>query len=44
MDQYLVDLHWLSQAFGEPEFETLTLNQQMAPQYLPIQGKVETFK
>ena len=36
MDQYLVDLHWLSQAFGEPEFETLTLNQQMAPQYLLV--------
>ena len=44
MDRYLIDLHWLSQAFGEPEFETLTLNQQMAPQYLPIQGKVGTFK
>ena len=26
------------------EFETLTLNQQMAPQYLPIWGKVGDFK
>jgi hypothetical protein len=27
-----------------PEFETLTLNQQMVPQYLPICGEAEDLK
>ena len=27
-----------------PEFETLTLKQQIAPQYLPIWGEAEDFQ
>ena len=42
---FLVNIHWLSEKLLEgTEFETLTLNQQMVPQYLPIWGKVENFK
>ena len=42
-DCYLVDTH--SQKILEgPECEVLTLNLQMAPQYLPILGKVGYFK
>ena len=28
MDRYLVYIHWLSESFGGPESETLTLNQE----------------
>ena len=41
MDGHLVNIHWLLEAFGGPEYETLTVNQQMAPQYLPILKKGE---
>jgi hypothetical protein len=40
---YLVDTH-SQKFFGEPECEILTSNLQMAPQYLPILGKVGYFK
>ena len=41
MDYYLVDIYQLSEAFWRArKFETLTLNQQKAPQYLPIWRQV----
>jgi hypothetical protein len=36
MNCFLVDIHWLKEAFGGEIIETLTLNQQMAPPYLDI--------
>ena len=33
MNHYLVDIHWLPEAFEGTEFKTLTLNQHMVPQY-----------
>ena len=40
MNFYLVDNFGSLKLLEGTKFETLTLNQQMAPQYLPIWGKV----
>ena len=40
MNCYLVDNFGSLKLLEGTEFETLTLNQQMAPQFLPIWGKV----
>ena len=44
----LVDFHLVYTGFQMllegPEFENLPLNQQIAPQYLPIWGEAEDFK
>ena len=36
MDQYLLDIHGSHKLLDGPEFETLTLNQQIVTQYLPM--------
>ena len=44
MNHYLVDIHWLPEAFEGTEFKTLTLNQHMVPQYLENGGKFQIYK
>ena len=40
MGCYLAHIRWLTEAFEGDKFESLTLNQQMVPQNLPIWGSV----
>ena len=36
MDCNLVDINWLSEAFGQARIWNFNIKQQMAPQYFPI--------
>ena len=44
MNHYLIDIHWLPEAFEGTEFKTLALNQHMVPQYLENGGKFQIYK